>query len=175
MSESNAKVKNTPERAAAKNQEGLLLMQAGDLQRAVDAFTAAIELDPRLHVAYRRRASALRKLGRIPEAEADSKKADSIIGGAPPEESLEKSPFRTAFVWTAVAIAAPSLVSVVGVVDDGFYSFWYAGGVAWVVALAAATGLAIRHKEEATGGVLAGFGVGTLVIVVTWFTNTFTA
>ena len=160
--------------AAAKSEEGVRLMQMGDLERAVAAFTEAIALDPKLYDAYRRRAVALRRLDRAEEAEADSRKADSLLGGAT-QTGQEGGVGRTAFAWTAVPIVALSVLSMAGVRDQVFYDVWYVAGAVWLFALVSTTVVALRRHEELASGMLAGFGIGTLALIVAWFVNTGTA
>ena len=71
--------------AIAKNDEGVRLLNAGDFEGAVAAFSAAITLDPDFEAAYRNRANALHRLGRYQEAQADSDKAESAKTVGPDE------------------------------------------------------------------------------------------
>jgi len=58
--------------AVAKNDEGVRLLQAGDDEGAIAAFSEALAVDPNLTVAYRNRAAVYRRLGRLKEAKVDS-------------------------------------------------------------------------------------------------------
>ena len=52
------------QRADNNNEEGMQLIRLGEYQSAIDAFTAAIELDPKYASAYRNRAEARQIIGR---------------------------------------------------------------------------------------------------------------
>ena len=167
---------STRHEAETRNEEGLRLMQAGELDRAVAAFSTAIRLDPQLYDAYRRRSAALSKLGRLKEAKADSRRADLLIGGSRERESdLGERVSRTAFAWTAIPVSGLGIISTFGARDEGFYTFWYAAAALWVVVLLVLCALVLRRVEAAAGGVLSGFGIGSLVLIVTWFINNVTA
>ena len=151
-------------------------MQVGELDRAVAAFSTAIRLNPQLNDAYRRRSAALRKLSRLDEAEADSRSADLLIGeGRERGSDLGERVFRTAFTWTAIPVSGLGIISTFGARDEGFYTFWYAAAALWVVVLLVLCALVLRRVEAAAGGVLTGFGIGSLVLIVTWFINNVTA
>ncbi len=67
----------TDKMATVKNDEGLRLLSAGDYQAAITAFTEAIDREPTLQSAYRNRAQAYRRLGRLDEADADLTQVES--------------------------------------------------------------------------------------------------
>jgi tetratricopeptide (TPR) repeat protein len=66
------------DRAIAKNDEGIRLLDSGDYEGAVAAFDEALTLDPSFAAAYRNRSAALRKLGRVQEADADHRMSETI-------------------------------------------------------------------------------------------------
>ena len=61
--------------AIAKYNNGVRLLAAGKLDEAVGAFTAALDIDSTLEQAHAKRAEALSRLERVPEAEADLEQA----------------------------------------------------------------------------------------------------
>lgn len=64
--------------AANKFSEGQRLLRAGDYQTAVDAFSAAITVDPDHWTAYFRRSEAYRNLGMEEQARADLERAEFL-------------------------------------------------------------------------------------------------
>lgn len=60
------------------------LMETGDLDRAVAAFSEAIELWPNFRGAYVHRRTAYGRLGRNFDTDADSAKVGALIGETPP-------------------------------------------------------------------------------------------
>ena len=67
--------------AVAKNEDGLRLMKAGDLEGAVQTFTAALDLIPDYQTAVRNRADAYQKLGNDDAADADLERAEQPAPG----------------------------------------------------------------------------------------------
>ncbi len=65
--------------AASNFSEGLRLLRTGDYQAAVQAFSAAITLDPDHWTAYFRRAEAYRNLGMVKEARGDLARAEFLM------------------------------------------------------------------------------------------------
>jgi tetratricopeptide (TPR) repeat protein len=59
------------EPAVARNNAGTRLLQSGDLAGAVEAFSSALQLDPKLHAAYINRGSCLLRQGQLDRALAD--------------------------------------------------------------------------------------------------------
>ncbi len=57
--------------ATANNDKGVALLNSGDYEGAVAAFSRAIELNPDFVTFYRNRSQALRRLGRMAEAASD--------------------------------------------------------------------------------------------------------
>ena len=64
--------------ATGKVREGLRLLETEHYEAAVNAFSDAVLYDPNYARAYRRRAEAYRKLGRLDAAEADEVKATEL-------------------------------------------------------------------------------------------------
>ena len=66
--------------AWSKNVAGERLARDQKSEEAIAAFTEAIDLDPKLAVAYKNRAQAYEAIGRWEEADADKKTLKSLVG-----------------------------------------------------------------------------------------------
>jgi tetratricopeptide (TPR) repeat protein len=163
---------DSKQRAVAGNDEGVRLLDSGDYEGAIAAFTAAIVLDPRFHAAYRNRAQTLRKLGRSREAEDDLGKVESQQAARERHEFQRgRGNFRVAFAWTAIPIVALGVISTAGAASEGFFFLWFAGAGLVLLAPLVAIGFAIGRKSRVAAGILAGFGVGILALALTFLAN----
>ena len=174
--------RETPAEAAAENVEGVRLFQAGQYQAAIEAFSAALEIDPRFEAAYRCRAEALRRLGRLEEAHADLLKAEPIKLAwqqVAIEETVEKGSISIPFVATATPVVAASLLSGVRALMlfrpdapvASFYLFWVAGVGLALIGLVVAIGFSFARKEHVAKEITAGLGVGLGALGLTWLVH----
>ena len=97
--------------AVAKNDEGVRLLDSGDYEGAVAAFTEAIDLNPDFKTAYRNRSQALRKLGRMAEANSDFDRQQKISRG--PGFKEPGPPMTPGLVGIIVGVMISSLLFVV--------------------------------------------------------------
>ena len=95
-----------------------------------------------------------------------------------------QSPFKKAFLWTVIPVGGLSVASMMGgaggdiIHDPNVLSFgyflWYGAALGWIVGVLAAIGFALASKRQTASGILAGIGVGFVVLAVTCFANVFT-
>ena len=97
--------------AVAKNDEGVRLLDSGDYEGAVAAFSQEIDLDPDFKTAYRNRSQALRKLGRMAEANSDFDRQQKISRG--PGFKEPGPPMTPGLVGIIVGVMISSLLFVV--------------------------------------------------------------
>ena len=100
--------------AVAKNDEGVRLLDSGDYEGAVAAFTEAIDLNPDFVTAFtanRNRSQALRKLGRMAEANSDFDRQQKISRG--PGFKEPGPPMTPGLVGIIVGVMISSLLFVV--------------------------------------------------------------
>lgn len=99
--------------AADRFSEGQRLLRAGDYQAAVQAFSAAITLDPEQCPAYFRRSEAYHNLGMEEQAKADLEKAKFLMGLAQREGTADITGALSygCIVGAVVGIAAGLLCS----------------------------------------------------------------
>ena len=171
--------RETPAEADAKNIEGVRRFNSKDYEGAVEAFSAAIAIDPHFEAAYRCRAEALRRLGRRDEAIRDLGKAEPIKLAwqkKAAEEAVFKGRMSVPFVAAAYPVVGLSVLStaraavLLGAPDGlaAMYLFWVAGVVVWALAIGVAIGFAFARRDRVAQEVMIGAGVGIAALAATW-------
>lgn len=79
--------------------------------------------------------------------------------------------FRVAFIWTAVVLSILSAMSMAGVAVGAFYWFWFICVIVWIVGLLVGLGMLLFGRRRLAGGILAGLGIGVLVLAATGLVN----
>lgn len=83
---------------------------------------------------------------------------------------LRASGFIRAFFWTAGLVGALSIVSIGGAFEPTLYFVWYVAVLTLLIAPFVVLGR-FKGQSNVPAGVLAGVGVGLLLLTVTCFAN----
>ena len=83
----------------------------------------------------------------------------------------DRSAFKKALAWTAIPIAAMSVVSTGGSGASGLYTFWFLAAGLWLIAILAGIGFAIGRGGQVTAGIWAGVAIGVVALSLTCFAN----
>lgn len=171
--------RETPAEADAWNIKGVRLFNARDYEGAVQAFSAALAIDPHFEAAYRCRAEALRRLGRRDEAVRDLSKAEPIKIAwqkKAAEEAAFNGRMSVPFVAAAYPVIGLSAIStaraavLLGAPDwlTGMYLFWVVGVAVWALGILVAIGFAVARRDQVAREMMIGAGVGVAVLAATW-------
>ena len=133
--------------ATAKNREGLTLLKTEHYEAAVNAFSDAVLYDPDYARAYRSRAEAYRKLGRLDAAEADEAKARRLGASGIDTEGKVRAANWEMVIGGLIAVGGiiGTVYTFVAAEPGGtFYVFW---GAIVIGTVGFFKGLAKNHWE----------------------------